>query len=362
MSRLYCPCLARTQQIVHAADLRRSLYLLDLLGNLHVVDIVVGHVADDADGDGVVGILHGRKHRVERGVGRVGVVREHVVDGISVLADGYDLQAHVLEYETLALVGTEEHLLTVAQRDGALGARSLVTCKVGVGLVVEDDAVDQSLYDGHTFVFGRSNKAILRQRDLHVDGAGEEGSLGAYDQLARVEGLLDRAVGRGLGDLAQLRGGGVLPLGQAVDLVVEENDVQVDVAADGVDEVVAADGQRVAVTGRHPDREARVGHLDARCHGVGAAVDRVEAEGLHVVDEARRAADARYEREEVVGRVGAVGNLGQCALHGVQNGVVAAAGAPAYLLVAFEIRRGVFEVCHGVISIRIQICREARPP
>ena len=43
---------------------------------------------------------------------------------------------------------------------------------------------------------------------LHVDRAGEERALGADHQFAGVERLFDRAVGRGLGDLAQLRGGG----------------------------------------------------------------------------------------------------------------------------------------------------------
>ena len=205
-----------------------------------------------------------------------------------------------------------------------------------------------------------SHHALLRELYLHVDRAGEERALGADDQFARVERLLDRSVGRRLGDLAELRGGRVLALRQSVDLVVEEDDVQVHVAADGVDEVVAADGQRVAVTGRHPDVQARVGDLHARSHGIGTAVDGVEAEGLHVVDEARRAADTRHEREEVVRRVGSVGNLGQRTLHGVQDGMVAASGAPAHLLVAFEICGGVFVVCHGVISVRIRIFREAR--
>jgi hypothetical protein len=51
------------------------------------------------------------------------------------------------------------------------------------------------------------------------------------------------AEGRGLGDLAQLGGGRRLALGQAVDLVVEEQDLDRDVAAQGMDEVVAADRQ-----------------------------------------------------------------------------------------------------------------------
>ena len=52
---------------------------------------------------------------------------------------------------------------------------------------------------------------------------------------------------------AGARGRRILALGQAVDLVVEQDDLQVDVAADGVDQVVAADRQAVAVAGDDPD-------------------------------------------------------------------------------------------------------------
>ena len=113
-----------------------------------------------------------------------------------------------------------------------------------------------------------------------------------------------------------------------------------------MDEVVASDGQRVAVARRHPDREVGIGGLDARGDGVRTSVDAVEAERRPVVDEARRAADARDEGELVVRRVGRIGHFGQCALHGVEDGVVAAARAPAYLLVALEIRRSGIIGCH----------------
>ena len=79
--------------------------------------------------------------------------------------------------------------------------------------------------------------------------------LGAERERHRVEGCVERAERRRLGDLADLRGGGVLALGQAVDLVVEQQDLEVDVAAQRVDQVVAADRQRVAVTGDDPDRQ-----------------------------------------------------------------------------------------------------------
>jgi len=299
---------------------------------------------------------------VQRRVALVGVVRQDVVQRVAALSDGHHLQPHVLEDEALLPVGAEEHLFAVAQRDGPLGARGLVGGERRMGLVVENHAVLEHLDDRHALVSGCRDDALLRELHLHVDRTREERALGADHQLAGVERLFDRAVGRGLGYLAQLRGGGVLPFGQAVDLVVEQDHVEVHVAADGVDEMVAADGQRVAVAGGDPDVQARVGHLDARRHGVGAAVYGVEPEGLHVVDETRRAADARDEREEVVRRVGRVGDFGQGALHGVQDGVIAASGTPAHLLVALEIRGGVVVLCHGVISVRIRISGEARPP
>ena len=44
-------------------------------------------------------------------------------------------------------------------------------------------------------------------------------------------------------------------LGQPVDLVVEEQDLHIDIAAEGVDQMVATDGEGVTVTGDHPHRE-----------------------------------------------------------------------------------------------------------
>jgi hypothetical protein len=79
--------------------------------------------------------------------------------------------------------------------------------------------------------------------------------LGAERQRDGVQRLLARAVGRGLGDLAGLRRRGGLALGQPVDAVVEQQDLDRDVAAQRVHEVPDADRQRVAVAGDHPDRE-----------------------------------------------------------------------------------------------------------
>ena len=49
----------------------------------------------------------------------------------------------------------------------------------------------------------------------------------------------------------------------AVDLVVEQQDVQIDVAPQRVHQVIAADGQAVAVAGDDPDIQFGIGQLHA---------------------------------------------------------------------------------------------------
>ncbi len=90
-------------------------------------------------------------------------------------------------------------------------------------------------------------------------------------------------------------GRGILAFGEAVDLVVEEQHVHVHVAAQQVDDVVAADAQRVAIAGDHPHAELGADAAQATDDGGRAAVDAVQAVGIEVVGEARGAADAADE-------------------------------------------------------------------
>src|SRR5215218_2431460 len=84
---------------------------------------------------------------------------------------------------------------------------------------------------------------------VRIDGPRHERGLGAKGQRNRVERVIQRAHRCRLGDLAELRSGGVLALRQPVDPIVEQQDCQVDVASQYVDQMVAADRQRVAITG-----------------------------------------------------------------------------------------------------------------
>src|SRR5260221_12166223 len=103
--------------------------------------------------------------------------------------------------------------------------------------------------------------------------------------------MVDRAYRRRLRHLADFRGRRVLALGEAVDGVVKEQNLEIDVPPERVDQVVAADRQRVAVAGYQPDLELGPRGLDAGGDGGRAAVDRVKAVRVHVVREPARAAD-----------------------------------------------------------------------
>ncbi len=133
-----------------------------------------------------------------------------------------------------------------------------------------------------------------------------------------------------------LAGRRVLALGQAVDLVVEEQQLDRDVAAQRVDQVVAADRERVAVAADDPDREVVAGGGDAGRQRQGAAVDAVHPVGVHVVDEAAGAADPGDE-DRLLRRHA---ELRHQRLDAGEDRVVAAARAPARFLVGLEVLLG----------------------
>ena len=78
---------------------------------------------------------------------------------------------------------------------------------------------------------------------------------------------------------------------QTVDTVVQQNHVQVDVAAVGMDEVVAADGESVAVAAHLPYGEFRIGNLATGGNGSGTSVNGVHAVGIHIVGQTAGTAD-----------------------------------------------------------------------
>ena len=105
---------------------------------------------------------------------------------------------------------------------------------------------------------------LLEMLRVGVDAAGDERRLGGERDRQRLDRRVDRAGRRRLRPLAELGRRGRLALRQAVDPVVEHHHRDVDVAAHRVEDVVAADRQRVAVAGDDPDHQLRAGRPSGR--------------------------------------------------------------------------------------------------
>ena len=124
-----------------------------------------------------------------------------------------------------------------------------------------------------------------------------------------------------------------MTLGQAVDLVIEEQDIQVEIAAQQMDSMVAADAEAVAIAGYHPDAEIRTTGLETRCDRRRPAMDRMHSIGIHVIGETAAAADTGNYHNILPGYSERRHDL----LHLGQDGIIAASGAPAHFLIRCKI-------------------------
>ena len=150
-------------------------------------------------------------------------------------------------------------------------------------MVVEDDAVLQYLTHAGSLVLVGCLEDFHSAGRIGGHGACKEVSACSEAQLGGPEGVLHRAVGAALAHETAWTGGAVLTLGKAVDAVVEQYHVEVDVASVGMYEVVAADGQAVAVAAHLPYGELGIGHLASCCYGSRTSVDGIHAIGSHIV-------------------------------------------------------------------------------
>src|SRR5262249_10314184 len=118
--------------------------------------------------------------------------------------------------------------------------------------------------------------------------------------------------------------------------VVEENYLEIHVAANRVDQVIAADRQPVAVAGNYPHLQVRPAGFQTCGESRRSAVNAVEAIGVHVVRESAGAADAGDEHHLLARNA----ERREGFLHLRQYRIVAAAWAPAHLLVAGQVLGG----------------------
>src|ERR1044072_4266694 len=311
----------------------------DRLFNLVREQVFIGfapHVAEDADRLRELGLLHAREHEGDRRVFDVHVVDEAIVLVQSRLAPQLDdLGARTVHTDAVVAVLAEDHRLAVLKIEHALGAHR----PLGEGLeraVVEDVAVLVDLDEADALVLGRRLDYRIETLHVDVDGAPDKGRLACYRQRERRDGVVDDAHRRRFRLLPELTRRRILPLRHTVAAVVEEDDIEVEVAPERVHEVVAADGETVAVARHDPHAQLRVGSLDAGADGRGAPVNRVEAVDVHVVGEARGAANPR-DKDNLLARDAEVGHH---LLDAVEDGVVATARTPTHLLVGGEVGFG----------------------
>src|ERR1700690_2982359 len=119
----------------------------------------------------------------------------------------------------------------------------------------------------------------------NINRARHKSGLSADGKGDRIKGTIGRAEGSGLGDLVKFGSGRILSFGQAINAVIEEEHLDAHVAAQHVDGVISADGESIAVAGGHPNFQLWMRDFYAAGNRRRAAVNRVEAIGVHVIRE-----------------------------------------------------------------------------
>ena len=183
----------------------------------------------------------------------------------------------------------------------------------------------------------RERHDLVEMLHVNIDTAGKKCAAASDGEAEGIDRIIDRTERGGLGFLAELAGGRVLPLGQAVDTVVQENDVDIDVATQDVDGVIAADGEQITIAGDEPYLKIGIGELDPGGEGGCPPVNRVHAVGIDVVGKACGASDARNENKIFLLSL----QLGQGLAHGGEHGIITAPRTPANVLISGEVLGGI---------------------
>ena len=242
-ARLDLPALAPAVELVQVRRVPR-LSGADLLHQELVVHRFLDG-AEDTHRRREVGRSHAAQEVGQRRLGRALVVDEERV--LAHVRDVHHLGREPVQADALLHVLAEQERFPVLQEEHVVGL-AVGLGEVVPGAVVEDHAVLLDLDQARAAV---ARGAVEHRGHVLLERGhrpGDEARLGADRHAGRVDRVLDRAVGARLGALADLGRRRVLPLGQAVDAVVDEQDVDVDVAAQRVQEVVAADRQGVAIS------------------------------------------------------------------------------------------------------------------
>lgn len=168
----YCPSFAGENHVAQRLEVLASTHFCYLLLNGRVVGGSVD-IADYTNGQGEGFAVHHGELLVEEVGLAVGIVYEHVVDGVAIFADCHCFEAEAVLHQAAVVVLAEEHFFAVAEVDCAVGAHFFVGDGV-VDTVVEDHAVLEDFAHSRAVVFGGGYHHFLAGGEFYVDGAGEE--------------------------------------------------------------------------------------------------------------------------------------------------------------------------------------------
>src|SRR5262249_164555 len=168
------------------------------------------------------------------------------------LAELNDFRIHAVEANALVTVLAEDQRLAVDQLERGVGL-GVALRGIFPGAVVEDVAVLVDLEKGGAGVLGGALERFAEVLDVDIDATGDEGGFTANGERQRMERVVNGARRRAGCLFAERRSRRVLALGETVDTVVEQHDVDVEIAADGVHQMVSADREAVAIARDDPD-------------------------------------------------------------------------------------------------------------
>jgi len=189
---------------------------------------------------------------------------------------------------------------------------------------VEFDAFAQAFDEAEAVVIHRGFHHLEDVVRVRVRGARDEGGPGGDGLLERVDRIINRTPEVGLALEAERRRGRGLFLREAVNPVVHHAIGHLDVLARGVVEMVAADGEGIAIAAEHEDVQVGARKGNAAGERQRAAVDVMRTVSLHEIWEAAGAADARDSGDLLVPHLAFFNQLEIQR----EDGEVTAAGAP----------------------------------
>jgi hypothetical protein len=274
---------------------------------------------------------HARQEIHQCGI-RFFVMKQEVVLADLSIGEIDHLHRKTIEPNPFVSVLSKDHRLAMLEFDRGVVASGFVL-GIAERSIIEHVAVLIDLDKARTAMVRRSLENCSEVFDVAVNGTGDERRLGANCHTDRIQRVIDHPHGGTLGDLPLDARRRVLPLGQTVDSVIEQHDIQIDVSAEQVNEVVAADAECIAVARDDPDTQVWSRQLQPCCYRRRATVDGVDSVRVDVVGKATAATDPRNENR----LLGADADLGQHLFHLGENRVIAASGAPTNVLVAGKI-------------------------